>query len=114
MAPECKHTGINNIILIRYPMPQSIVLFLICSLDLQHRPSDVDKRAADMYSFAVILWEVATGKVPFAGLSPMHVGIKVELVVLCINPLPPPSVTFAHPMSCIHLLVTPHAYIILS
>ena len=46
-------------------------------LDLQHRPSDVDKRAADMYSFAVILWEVATGKVPFAGLSPMHVGIKV-------------------------------------
>ena len=47
------------------------------SLDLQHRPSDVDKRAADMYSFAVILWEIATVKVPFAGLSPMHVGIKV-------------------------------------
>ena len=45
--------------------------------DLQHRPGDIDKRAADMYSFAVILWEVATGKVPFAGLSPMHVGIKV-------------------------------------
>ena len=50
---------------------------LIYSLDLQHRPSDIDKRAADMYSFAVILWEVATGKIPFAGLSPMHVGIKV-------------------------------------
>lgn len=44
---------------------------------LQHRPEDIDKRAADMYSFAIILWELATGKVPFAGLSPMHVGIKV-------------------------------------
>lgn len=44
---------------------------------LQHRPEDIDQRAADMYSFAVILWEIATNKIPFAGLSPMHVGIKV-------------------------------------
>ena len=35
-----------------------------------------------MYSFAVILWELATGKVPFAGLSPMHVGIKVRSKLL--------------------------------
>ena len=48
---------------------------------LQHRPEDVDKRAADMYSFAVILWEIATNKVPFAGLSPMNIGIKVHVHV---------------------------------
>ncbi len=48
---------------------------------LQHKPDDYDKRAADMYSFAVILWEVSTGKIPFAGLAPMHVGIKVCMIV---------------------------------
>ena len=31
-----------------------------------------------MYSFAVILWEISTGKIPFQGLSPMQVGIKVD------------------------------------
>jgi len=38
----------------------------------------VDRKACDMYSFAIILWEVATGKIPFQGLSPMQVGIKVS------------------------------------
>ena len=38
-----------------------------------------------MYSFAVILWEIATGKIPFQGLSPMLVGIKVKF-----NVCPPP------------------------
>lgn len=36
-----------------------------------------------MYSFAVILWEIATGKVPFTGLSPMHVGVKVKPSISC-------------------------------
>ncbi|XP_019853553.1 PREDICTED: integrin-linked protein kinase-like [Amphimedon queenslandica] len=44
---------------------------------LQKRPDEVDKRAADMYSFAVILWEIATGKIPYAGLSPMMAGFKI-------------------------------------
>ena len=48
---------------------------------LQHRPEDFDKKAADMYSFAIILWEVSTGKIPFADLSPMHAGTKVELSI---------------------------------
>ena len=30
-------------------------------LALQHCPEDVDKRAADMYSFAVIPWEIVFG-----------------------------------------------------
>ena len=71
MAPECEHTCSKQV----------DICYQLClcfvSLDLQHRPSDVDKRAADMYSFAVILWEIATRKVPFAGLSLMNVGIKV-------------------------------------
>lgn len=69
MAPECKYANVEN----------SCYNFIMSStLDLQHRPGDIDKKAADMYSFAVILWELATAKVPFAGLSPMHVGIKVR------------------------------------
>lgn len=53
-------------------------LFLV----LQKRPDEVDKRAADMYSFAVILWEIATGKIPYAGLSPMMAGFKVMIVII--------------------------------
>lgn len=30
-----------------------------------------------MWSFAVLLWELATRQVPFAELSPMEAGLKV-------------------------------------
>jgi len=44
---------------------------------LQRPFSDINQRAADMWSFAVLLWELATREVPFAELSPMEVGMKV-------------------------------------
>lgn len=44
---------------------------------LQYQESDYDKRAADMYSFAIILWELLTGEVPYGGLPVMKVGIKI-------------------------------------
>jgi len=34
-----------------------------------------------MWSFAILLWELATREVPFAELSPMEVGMKVFSVV---------------------------------
>ena len=53
--------------------------FCVHCIALQRRSEDIDKRAANMYSFAVVLWEISTGKVPFAGMSAMHAGLKVSI-----------------------------------
>jgi len=45
---------------------------------LQKRRSEINVKAADMWSFAVLLWELATREVPFADLSPMESGLKVS------------------------------------
>ena len=58
-------------------LPASVCVFLYHAV-LQRRPDEIDKRASDMYSFAVILWEITTGKKPYAGLSPMMAGFKVN------------------------------------
>ncbi|XP_013134563.1 PREDICTED: integrin-linked protein kinase [Papilio polytes] len=44
--------------------------------------------AADMWSFAVLLWELATREVPFADLSPMECGMKIALEGLRVS-IPP-------------------------
>ena len=44
---------------------------------MNNAPETCDQRAADMWSFAIILWELATREVPFADLSPMEMGMKV-------------------------------------
>jgi len=46
---------------------------------LQKKPSDRNWEACDMWSFAILLWELATREVPFADLSPMEVGMKVSM-----------------------------------
>ena len=44
---------------------------------LQRKPDDINTKAADMWSFAILLWELETREVPFAELSSMEVGMKV-------------------------------------
>lgn len=44
---------------------------------LQKKGKEINVKAADMWSFAVLLWELATRQVPFAELSPMEAGLKV-------------------------------------
>jgi integrin-linked kinase len=39
---------------------------------------DVDKRAADMWSFGVVLWEVSTRQVPFGECAAMQCGLRVR------------------------------------
>ena len=39
---------------------------------------EINNRAADMWSYSVLLWELATREVPFADMSPMEIGMKVR------------------------------------
>lgn len=47
---------------------------------LSRSPTDINQRAADMWSYAILLWELETREVPFAELSPMEIGMKVNLM----------------------------------
>ncbi|GMT19594.1 hypothetical protein PFISCL1PPCAC_10891 [Pristionchus fissidentatus] len=55
---------------------------------LQRSPDQLNIRAADMWSFGVLLWELNTREVPFADLSPMECGMKIALEGLRV-PIPP-------------------------
>jgi len=55
---------------------------------LQKKESEINVRAANMWSFAVLLWELATRQVPFAGLSAIEIGMKVALEDLRVNVTP--------------------------
>jgi len=52
---------------------------------LQKSPKTINVKAADMWSFAVLLWELSAREVPFADLSPMEAGMKVCLSFKCIT-----------------------------
>ena len=43
--------------------------------------SEVDRKKADMWSFAIVLWEMVTREVPFAEYSPMQQGMALFLRV---------------------------------
>lgn len=55
-----------------------VLVSLVWFLALQKRPEDINRRSADMWSFAVLLWELVTREVPFADLSQMEIGMKVS------------------------------------
>ncbi|CAG9856184.1 unnamed protein product [Phyllotreta striolata] len=52
---------------------------------LQKRVNDRNWEASDMWSYAVLLWELATREVPFADQSPMEVGMRIALEGLRIG-----------------------------
>ncbi|CAH1268205.1 integrin-linked protein kinase-like isoform X1 [Branchiostoma lanceolatum] len=56
---------------------------------LQKKESEINKRAADMWSFALLMWELLTREVPFADLSAMEAGMKIALEGL--RPTIPPG-----------------------
>lgn len=55
---------------------------------LQKNPKDRNWEASDMWSFAILLWELATREVPFAEWSAMECGMKIALEGLRLN-IPP-------------------------
>ncbi|XP_063910854.1 integrin-linked protein kinase [Zophobas morio] len=52
---------------------------------LQKKITDRNWEASDMWSFAILLWELATREVPFADLNPMEAGMKIALEGLRIT-----------------------------
>lgn len=55
---------------------------------MQKKPSERNWEACDMWSFAILLWELSTREVPFADLSPMEQGMKIAVEGLRIT-IPP-------------------------
>jgi integrin-linked kinase len=55
---------------------------------LLKKPADISVKAADMWSFSILLWELVARQVPFADLSPMEIGMKIALEALRVA-IPP-------------------------
>jgi serine/threonine protein kinase len=41
---------------------------------IEHKPYD---RKADVFSFAIVLWELLTGKIPYENLTPLQAAVGV-------------------------------------
>ncbi|KAI1298705.1 Integrin-linked protein kinase -like protein pat-4 [Halotydeus destructor] len=55
---------------------------------LQKKSTEINVKAADMWSFAIVLWELTTRQVPFGDTNPMELGMKIALEDLRIT-IPP-------------------------
>lgn len=78
MAPEGIYSPIGSSQTCLLPFPFIFLIFSFLPLSaLQKKPEDINRRSADMWSFAVLLWELVTREVPFADLSNMEIGMKV-------------------------------------
>ncbi|KAI7685863.1 hypothetical protein SSS_05691 [Sarcoptes scabiei] len=55
---------------------------------LQKKHTEINVAKSDMWSFAILLWELATRQVPFAEYSPMETGMKIALEALRVS-IPP-------------------------
>lgn len=65
--------------------PFSLMKFCINLFSaLQKKPSERNLESCDMWSFAILLWELSTREVPFSEYSPMEIGFKV-LPYSCIK-----------------------------
>ncbi|XP_015374320.1 PREDICTED: integrin-linked protein kinase-like [Diuraphis noxia] len=52
---------------------------------LHKKRIDTNSEACDMWSFSILLWELATREIPFSHLSPMEIGMKVALEGLRVS-----------------------------
>lgn len=59
---------------------------------LQRKQADRNWEACDMWSFAILIWELTTREVPFAEWSPMECGMKIALEGLRVK-IPPGTST---------------------
>lgn len=46
---------------------------------LLKKTEDINVKAADMWSYAILLWELSSREVPFADQSPMEAGMKIAM-----------------------------------
>lgn len=63
---------------VRVPPPSPPCTHICLLTALQKKAEEINRRSADMWSFAVLLWELVTREVPFADLSNMEIGMKVS------------------------------------
>ena len=56
---------------------QSLSDFLHTISAARNRLDRDDQKKADMWSFAVLFWEMVTRQIPHASIPPMQIGIKV-------------------------------------